>query len=420
MTFDALLAACRREGEAQPLVVARQPIGVRLRAEWTPREGVEFALARTEVSTGASRHAFAIRAHPDVTIEQDLKRRDFTVNAMARDVSTGALIDPFGGAADLRAGVLRTVSETSFAEDPLRVLRGLVRCAKDQLTPEPVTLEQMRAWGEDPRRYLRSHVDKLVLASLDDDVVLAALIRDGVDPKDAAAVRAWAHAAVDDPAARGALEAVTGYRWYGDIPLSPERVWHELRKLVGAPHAVHALRIARSVGLLERLLPQLGDAIGFEQLSKYHDMTVDEHTLRVLKHACAVGAAENVRLAALLHDSGKPASAWGWLADGEDGWRAADAAEYLAAPVTDRRPGDPHLHFYARPGGGRAHEDIGAEFARHALARLVAPVDTRAPGRATRARAHVRRGRVRSPTLSAAARSRRARRFLARVGAEGR
>ena len=231
-TFEELLALCRAEGSAAELVVARQRVGVRLTAPWTPREGVEFALARTEVSTGASRHQFAIDTHPGVTIEEDLARRDFTVNAIAREVGSGALIDPFDGARDLRAGVLRTVSERSVPEDPLRVLRGLVRCARDELVPEPTTAAQMRAWAADPRRYLGQEVD----------------------------------------------EASTGYRWYGDVPLSPERVYQELRKLLAARHAAHALRIARETGVLAVLLPELRDSIGFDQRSRYHDMTVDEHT----------------------------------------------------------------------------------------------------------------------------------------------
>ena len=265
-TFEELLERCRAEGTASELVVARQPIGVRLTAKWTPREGVEFlALARTEVSTGASRHQFAIRAHPDVTIEQDLARRDFTVNAMARDIDTGALIDPFGGAEDLRNGILRTVSERSFPEDPLRVLRGLARCARDNLVPDRTTREQMRTWAQDPRRYLGEEID----------------------------------------------EASVGYRWYGDVPLSPERVWQELRKLLAGRYAAGALRIARETGVLESLLSELRDSIGFEQRSPYHDLTVYEHTLHVVEYACAAGAPESVRLAALLHDCGKPATAWG-------------------------------------------------------------------------------------------------------------
>jgi tRNA nucleotidyltransferase (CCA-adding enzyme) len=379
-TFGELLQRCRAEGTASELVVARQPIGVRLTAKWTPREGVEFALARTEVSTGASRHQFAIRAHPDVTIEQDLARRDFTVNAMARDVHTGALVDPFGGEADLRAGVLRTVSERSFPEDPLRILRGLARCARDGLVPEPGTREQMRAWGRDPRRYLGEEID----------------------------------------------EATIGYRWYGDVPLSPERVWQELRKLLAGRHAAHALRIARETEVLGVLLPELRESIGFDQRSRHHDLTVDEHTLHVVEHACALDAPESVRLAALLHDCGKPATAWGWVRDGRGGHRSADAAEFEAAPRSERKPGDDHLHFYARPPvedadgtvlveAGISHEEEGARRARTALTRLAAPTDVREKVERL-VREHMYGDDDAFATLAPAQRDRRARRFLQRIG----
>ena len=87
-----------------------------------PQTHEEYALARTERKSGAGYHGFVFHAAPDVTLEQDLARRDLTINAMALDPDSGALIDPFGGAADLRAGVLRHVSD-AFAEDPVRLLR---------------------------------------------------------------------------------------------------------------------------------------------------------------------------------------------------------------------------------------------------------------------------------------------------------
>jgi tRNA nucleotidyltransferase (CCA-adding enzyme) len=87
-----------------------------------PQTHEEYALARTERKSAAGYHGFVFHAAPDVTLEQDLARRDLTINAMALDPDGGALIDPFGGAADLRAGVLRHVSE-AFAEDPVRLLR---------------------------------------------------------------------------------------------------------------------------------------------------------------------------------------------------------------------------------------------------------------------------------------------------------
>jgi tRNA nucleotidyltransferase (CCA-adding enzyme) len=82
----------------------------------------EYALARTERKSAAGYHGFVFHAAPDVTLEQDLARRDLTINAMALDPDSSTLIDPFGGAADVRAGVLRHVSD-AFAEDPVRLLR---------------------------------------------------------------------------------------------------------------------------------------------------------------------------------------------------------------------------------------------------------------------------------------------------------
>src|SRR6201989_1772462 len=81
----------------------------------------EYALARTERKTGPGYKGFSFHAAPDVTLEQDLQRRDLTINAMAR-AEDGTLVDPYGGERDLRAGILRHVSE-AFAEDPVRILR---------------------------------------------------------------------------------------------------------------------------------------------------------------------------------------------------------------------------------------------------------------------------------------------------------
>jgi tRNA nucleotidyltransferase (CCA-adding enzyme) len=86
-----------------------------------PETHEEYALARTERKTGPGYKGFAFHASRDVTLEEDLQRRDLTINAMAR-AEDGSLIDPHGGAADLKAGVLRHVS-AAFAEDPVRILR---------------------------------------------------------------------------------------------------------------------------------------------------------------------------------------------------------------------------------------------------------------------------------------------------------
>ena len=98
-----------------------RPVGRDFPVFLHPETQEEHALARTERKSGRGYKGFTVYASPEVTLEEDLKRRDLTINAMAQD-ETGRVIDPFGGERDLRAGVLRHVSE-AFAEDPLRVLR---------------------------------------------------------------------------------------------------------------------------------------------------------------------------------------------------------------------------------------------------------------------------------------------------------
>lgn len=107
-----------------------------------PQTKYEYALARTERKTGPGYKGFSVYAAPDVTLEQDLARRDLTINAMAED-EDGALIDPFGGAEDLREGILRHVSP-AFVEDPLRVLRVARFAARFEFRIADETLELMR------------------------------------------------------------------------------------------------------------------------------------------------------------------------------------------------------------------------------------------------------------------------------------
>ncbi len=99
-----------------------QPVGKDFPVFLHPQTHEEYALARTERKTAPGYKGFVVHAAQDVTLEQDLSRRDFTINAIAQGAD-GALIDPYHGQADLRAGVLRHVSE-AFAEDPVRILRG--------------------------------------------------------------------------------------------------------------------------------------------------------------------------------------------------------------------------------------------------------------------------------------------------------
>ena len=105
----------------QLLAQGYRPVGKDFPVFLHPQTHEEYALARTERKTAPGYHGFVFHAAPDVTLEQDLARRDLTINAMARDES-GALIDPFGGKRDLDARVLRHVSP-AFAEDPVRILR---------------------------------------------------------------------------------------------------------------------------------------------------------------------------------------------------------------------------------------------------------------------------------------------------------
>jgi tRNA nucleotidyltransferase (CCA-adding enzyme) len=107
-----------------------------------PQTHEEYALARTERKTAPGYKGFQVHAAPDVTLEQDLARRDFTINALARDAD-GTLIDPYGGLADLKAGVLRHVG-AAFAEDPVRILRGARFAARFGFAIAPATLQLMR------------------------------------------------------------------------------------------------------------------------------------------------------------------------------------------------------------------------------------------------------------------------------------
>lgn len=111
-----------------------------------PETGEEYALARTERSTGPGHTDFAVSAEPGVTLQEDLRRRDLTINAMAEDAD-GRLIDPYGGRQDLREGVLRHVSD-AFREDPLRVLRVARFAARLSFRVAPETEELMRSMVE--------------------------------------------------------------------------------------------------------------------------------------------------------------------------------------------------------------------------------------------------------------------------------
>jgi tRNA nucleotidyltransferase (CCA-adding enzyme) len=120
-----------------------KPVGKDFPVFLHPETREEYALARTERKVARGYKGFTIHTAPDVTLEQDLERRDLTINALARD-QDGRLVDPFGGAADLERGLLRHVSP-AFAEDPVRILRVARFAARFGFTVAPETMALMRA-----------------------------------------------------------------------------------------------------------------------------------------------------------------------------------------------------------------------------------------------------------------------------------
>jgi tRNA nucleotidyltransferase (CCA-adding enzyme) len=254
---ESLRRVLEPHGRVENLVVNGRAVGLRL----YPRNreiralapaGIEFAPPRREISTGPGRHDFDIVVDPSASVEDDLHRRDFTINAMARHVADGTLLDPFGGRGDLEQRVLRAVSRHSMAEDPLRVVRGLRFVSQLGLTPDEDTLRQMR-----------------------------------------------------DEAASVAL--VSGERVGGGLAADG---MGELSKLLLGGEPRRALQLARDTGVLVELLPEFERAIAFNQESTYHDLTVDEHAFAVVQAAADADTPLRVRLAALFHDLGKPRVAW--------------------------------------------------------------------------------------------------------------
>jgi tRNA nucleotidyltransferase (CCA-adding enzyme) len=253
--YEGLHAALEPHGRVEELEVAGRRVGARLH----PRDrklrllapaGIEFAPPRAERSTGPGRHDFEIVADPELSIEDDMGRRDFTVNAMARRLETGEMVDPFGGAADLKNGVLRTVHARSFAEDPLRLVRGLRLVSQLGLEPDAETLQQMRAEASS-------------VALVSGERVGGGLGADGMG---------------------------------------------ELSKLLLGAEPARALRLARDTGILVALLPEFEQAIGFEQTSERQNLPLDEHIFAVVQATADAGAPLAVRLAALFHDLGKPSA----------------------------------------------------------------------------------------------------------------
>ena len=156
-----------------------RPVGRDFPVFLHPETHEEYALARTERKTGRGHQGFSFHAAPGVTLDEDLARRDLTINAMAL-ADDGTLIDPFGGAEDLRAGILRHVGP-AFAEDPLRVLRAMQLAARFDfhLAPETAALSRRiagtftelpveRVWAEWEKWAVKSAVPSRGLAVLEE------------------------------------------------------------------------------------------------------------------------------------------------------------------------------------------------------------------------------------------------------------
>lgn len=223
-----------------------RPVGKDFPVFLHPDTREEYALARTERKTAPGYHGFSFHAAPEVTLGDDLRRRDLTINAMARDAD-GRLTDPYHGARDLEARWLRHVSP-AFAEDPVRILRVArfsARYAPLGFRVAPETLDLMRtmvASGE---------VDHLV----------------------------------------------------------PERVWAETVRALGESRPERFFETLRDCGALARIFPELDRLFGVPQPPAHHpEIDTGIHTLMALALAVRLGADAVTRFAVLVHDLGKGAT----------------------------------------------------------------------------------------------------------------
>ncbi len=126
--------------------------------------GFEFAMARIETQESSGKSGFTFVSSPDVTLLEDLKRRDFTAGAIAQDVLTGEIVDPFDGERDIKDGILRCVDPETFVQSPERVFRGLAQSARFDWSVDDVTIQCMREMAEDfdtiPVEQIWLHVEK--------------------------------------------------------------------------------------------------------------------------------------------------------------------------------------------------------------------------------------------------------------------
>ncbi len=220
-----------------------KPVGRDFPVFLHPETREEYALARTERKTGPGYRGFEVHFTPDVTLEDDLGRRDLTINAMARDTE-GHLVDPHGGRKDLEERRLRHVS-AAFAEDPVRILRVArfaARFADLGFTVAPETNDLMR------EMVVAGEVDALV----------------------------------------------------------PERVWQETHRALAAARPDAFLRVLRECGALARIFPEIDALWGVPQPERWHpEVDTGEHMLLVMRQAARLTDSSRIRFAALMHDLGK-------------------------------------------------------------------------------------------------------------------
>nr|A4XZK2.1 RecName: Full=Multifunctional CCA protein; Includes: RecName: Full=CCA-adding enzyme; AltName: Full=CCA tRNA nucleotidyltransferase; AltName: Full=tRNA CCA-pyrophosphorylase; AltName: Full=tRNA adenylyl-/cytidylyl-transferase; AltName: Full=tRNA nucleotidyltransferase; AltName: Full=tRNA-NT; Includes: RecName: Full=2'-nucleotidase; Includes: RecName: Full=2',3'-cyclic phosphodiesterase; Includes: RecName: Full=Phosphatase [Pseudomonas mendocina ymp] len=235
----------------QMLELGYRPVGADFPVFLHPQTGEEYALARTERKSGRGYGGFTFHASPEVTLEEDLIRRDLSVNAMAED-EQGKLIDPYGGQQDLAARILRHVSP-AFAEDPLRVLRVArfaARYAPLGFHVADETLGLMRQLAES-----------------------------------------------------GELAHLTA-----------ERSWKEISRALMEPRPDVFIQVLRDCGALAALLPEVDDLFGVPQPEAHHpEIDTGVHVLSVLRQCAEHDQPLSVRWACLLHDVGKgltPEAEW--------------------------------------------------------------------------------------------------------------
>jgi len=208
-----------------------------------PETHEEYALARTERKTAPGYKGFEFHASSDVTLEQDLARRDLTINAMAED-EAGNIIDPYNGILDLDQRILRHVS-AAFSEDPVRILR-VARFAARFASMEFVVADETLA-----------------------------LMRDMVDS--------------------GEVDA-----------LVPERVWKELETALTTDTPQQFFNTLRDCGALQKLFPEIDNLYGVPQPENHHpEIDTGIHTMMVLEQCARLTDDPVTRFAALAHDLGK-------------------------------------------------------------------------------------------------------------------